>query len=116
MADEREFDLECQARFLSRGATDLTPNPPPILLAMYCVTVSACGGDGGDGRGGQFFRRDLQLICLSRRIPSVEEFEGEVQAIVKERNELRIKVEWQFSIAQAREKLSRHYEKVKPKN
>lgn len=57
----------------------------------------------------------LSRICLSRRIPSVEELDREVQAIVKERNELQIKVEWQFSIAQAREKLSRHYEKVKSK-
>ena len=58
----------------------------------------------------------LSRICLSRRIPSIEELDREVQAIVKERNELEIKVVWQFSIAQAREKLSRHYEKVKPKN
>ena len=57
----------------------------------------------------------LSRICLSRRIGSVEELDREVQAIVKERNELKIKVEWQFSIAQAREKLSRHYEKVKSK-
>src|SRR5215210_7066491 len=58
----------------------------------------------------------LSRICLSRRIPSIEELDREVQAIVKERNELGIKVEWQFSITQAREKLSRHYEKVKSKN
>ena len=58
----------------------------------------------------------LSRTCLSRRIPSIEELDREVQAIVKERNELRIKVEWQFSISQAREKLSRHYEKVKSKN
>jgi hypothetical protein len=58
----------------------------------------------------------LSRICLSRRINSVEVLDREVQAIVKERNELRIKVEWQFSITQAREKLSRHYEKVKSKN
>ena len=58
----------------------------------------------------------LSRICLSRRIPSVEVLDREVQAIVKERNELRIKVEWQFSILQAREKLSRHYEKVQSKN
>jgi hypothetical protein len=57
----------------------------------------------------------LSRICLSRRIKSIEELDGEVQAIVKERNELKIKVEWQFSISQAREKLSRHYEKVKSK-
>lgn len=58
----------------------------------------------------------LSRICLSRRIKSIEELDREIQAIVKERNELKIKVEWQFSITQAREKLSRHYEKVKSKN
>ena len=46
----------------------------------------------------------------------MEELDREIQALVKERNELKIKVEWQFSITQAREKLSRHYEKVKTKN
>jgi hypothetical protein len=58
----------------------------------------------------------LSRICLSRRIGSVEVLDREVQSIVKERNELGIKAEWQFSIAQAREKLSRHYENVKSKN
>jgi hypothetical protein len=58
----------------------------------------------------------LSRICLSRRIGSIEELDRQVQALVKERNELKIKVEWQFSIAKAREKLSRHYEKVKSKN
>lgn len=64
---------------------------------------------------------ELELSALSRsglrrRIRSIEELDREVQAIVKERNGLEIKVAWQFSISQAREKLSRHYEKVKPKN
>jgi hypothetical protein len=58
----------------------------------------------------------LSRICLSRRIASIEGLDREVQAIVKERNELKVKVEWQFSITQAREKLSRHYENVKSKN
>jgi hypothetical protein len=58
----------------------------------------------------------LSRICLSRRILSIEELDREIQALVKERNELRIKVEWQFSISQAREKLGRHYENVKSKN
>lgn len=58
----------------------------------------------------------LTRICLGRRLGSLEELDREIQAIVKERNELEIKVEWQFSIPQAREKLSRHYEKVKSKN
>jgi hypothetical protein len=58
----------------------------------------------------------LSRICLSRRIPSIEEVDREIQSLVKERNKLAIKVEWQFSIANAREKLSRHYEKVKAKD
>jgi hypothetical protein len=58
----------------------------------------------------------LSRICLSRRIASIEELDREVQAVVKERNELKIKVEWQFSVGQAREKLSRHYKKVQSKN
>jgi hypothetical protein len=58
----------------------------------------------------------LSRICLSRRLSSIEELDREIQSLVKERNELGIKVEWQFSITQAREKLSRHYENVKSKN
>jgi DDE superfamily endonuclease len=58
----------------------------------------------------------ISRICLSRRIASIAELDGEVQALVKERNELGVKVEWQFSVSQAREKLSRHYENVKSKN
>lgn len=58
----------------------------------------------------------LSRICLSRRIASIEQLDREVQTLVKERNELKVKVEWQFSIAQAREKLNRHYENVKSKN
>ena len=58
----------------------------------------------------------LSRICLARRIQSIEELDREIQSLVKERNALGIKVEWQFSINQAREKLSRHYEKVKSKD
>lgn len=58
----------------------------------------------------------LARICLSRRISTMEELDREIQSLVKERNELKVKVEWQFSITQAREKLSRHYEKVQSKN
>jgi hypothetical protein len=58
----------------------------------------------------------LSRICLSRRISSIEELDREIQTLVKERNELQIKVEWQFSITQAREKLNRHYVKVQSKN
>lgn len=58
----------------------------------------------------------LSRTCLKRRIGSIEELDRQIQAIVKERNEKKVKVEWQFTISQAREKLSRHYEDVKSKN
>jgi len=57
----------------------------------------------------------LSRICLSRRISSNTELDHEIQVRVKERNELQVKVEWQFSITNAREKLSRHYEQVQSK-
>jgi hypothetical protein len=58
----------------------------------------------------------LSRICLSRRIPSMGKLDREIQSLVKERNEMGIRVEWQFSIAKARKKLSRHYEKVLSKD
>lgn len=47
--------------------------------------------------------------CLSRRIASQQVLEREVLALVKGRNEKRIKIRWQFSVATARSKLNRHY-------
>lgn len=54
--------------------------------------------------------------CLQRRIATKAELEREVQAIVKERARKAIKIEWQFSIENARTKLNRHYEQVHAKN
>jgi hypothetical protein len=56
----------------------------------------------------------LSRICWRRRLGSIEELDQERQGLVKERNALQIKVEWPFSVSQAREKLSRHHEKMKP--
>lgn len=53
--------------------------------------------------------------CLERRIPDIETLSGELEMIVKERNELEVKVKWQFTIENAREKLNRHYENVTAK-
>lgn len=58
----------------------------------------------------------LSRICLSRRISSTRELDHQIQVLVGERNELKIKVAWQFSITNAREKLSRHYDGVQSKN
>ena len=58
----------------------------------------------------------ISRLCLDRRIPSKAELEKEVMAIVKEREKKAIKINWQFSIQTAREKLNRHYKKVNPDN
>ena len=58
----------------------------------------------------------LARQCLNRRIPSMEQLTKEVLAIVKEREEKRIKINWQFSIASARAKLNRHYQQVMADN
>jgi hypothetical protein len=54
--------------------------------------------------------------CLNRRIASRAELEREVLAIVKEREEKAIKIDWQFSLESARTKLNRHYEQVLAEN
>jgi hypothetical protein len=54
----------------------------------------------------------LARICLDRRIGTIEVLDHEMQALVIERTQLAIKVAWQFSITQARDKLRRHYENV----
>ena len=58
----------------------------------------------------------IARLCLNRRIPSQTELETEVLAIVKERTEKRIKIDWQFSIEKARKKLNRHYNEVNQEN
>lgn len=54
----------------------------------------------------------LSRQCLARRIPDIETLSRELESVVKERNDLKIKVKWQFTIENAREKLNRHYENV----
>lgn len=54
----------------------------------------------------------LSRQCLTRRIPDIETLSRELESVVKERNDLEIKVKWQFTIENAREKLHRHYENV----
>lgn len=58
----------------------------------------------------------ISRLCLDRRIPTQEQLEKEVLAIVKERTEKRIKINWQFSVEKARKKLNRHYEEVNSDN
>jgi DDE superfamily endonuclease len=54
----------------------------------------------------------LSRICLDRRLDSIEKLDKEIQQLVKERNENKVKIKWQFTKEMAREKLNRHYTKV----
>lgn len=58
----------------------------------------------------------ISRLCLDRRIPTQEQLEKEVLAIVKERTEKQIKIDWQFSVEKARQKLNRHYETINSDN
>jgi hypothetical protein len=58
----------------------------------------------------------LAQQCLKRRIPTQEQLEKEVLAIVQDRNQKQIKIDWQFSLDKARIKLNRHYQKVNEGN
>lgn len=58
----------------------------------------------------------LSKQCLNRRIATKQQLEKEVLAIVKERAEKGIKIDWQFSIETARTKLNRHYQQVNAEN
>jgi hypothetical protein len=58
----------------------------------------------------------LSKQCLNRRIATKEELTREVLAIVKEREEKAVKIDWQFSIQSARGKLNRHYREVNADN
>lgn len=58
----------------------------------------------------------LARQCLNRRIATRELLTQEVLAIVKEREEKAIKIDWQFSIESARNKLNRHYQQVNSDN
>lgn len=58
----------------------------------------------------------LSRECLDRRIPTIELLAKEVLALVKERAEKKIKINWQFSIETARIRLNRHYQQVNADN
>jgi len=54
--------------------------------------------------------------CLKRRIATKQKLEKEVLKFIKEREKKKIKINWKFSITDARQKMKRHYEKVNPVN
>jgi hypothetical protein len=51
----------------------------------------------------------LARLCLHRRIPTMEKLESEVLALIADRRQKQIKINWQFSIETCREKLNARY-------
>lgn len=51
----------------------------------------------------------LARLCLHRRIPSIEILEREVLTLITQREQKGIKINWQFSLQDAREKLNSRY-------
>ena len=58
----------------------------------------------------------LSKQCLDQRIPTIEKLTKEVLAIVNERMEKGVKINWQFSIQTARQKLNKKYQEVNSEN
>ena len=57
-------------------------------------------------------RSAIARQCLHQRIPTQDEPAAHIDACVAERNVRRASVRWQFSLDKARQKLTRHYQKV----
>ena len=51
----------------------------------------------------------LERQCLKRRFAGVEELQAETQAWVQQRNNAQVKIDWQFTAADARNRLRRLY-------
>lgn len=58
----------------------------------------------------------LARLCLNRRIPTLDKLESEVLALIAERREKEIKINWQFSIEVCREKLHARYSVINDAN
>lgn len=58
----------------------------------------------------------LARLCLNRRIPTMEKLASEVMAIIADRTAKRIKINWQFSIDDCREKFHARYSVVNSTN
>ena len=58
----------------------------------------------------------LARLCLHRRIPTMEKLESEILALIDDRRQKQIKINWQFSIETCREKLNARYSVVNDAN
>ena len=58
----------------------------------------------------------LTRLCLKRRIPTLEKLSAEVLALIAERMQREVKINWQFSIEVCRQKLNSRYKVVNEAN
>jgi len=58
----------------------------------------------------------LTRLCLDRRIPTIEKLTDEVMALIEDRSQKQIKINWQFSPDKARRKLNKAYVQVNEAN
>lgn len=58
----------------------------------------------------------LARLCLKRRIPTMKKLESELMAIISDRRQKGIKINWQFSVQDCREKLNARYSVVNDAN
>lgn len=58
----------------------------------------------------------LTRLCLNQRLPMREKLETEIMAIIADRTRKRIKINWQFSIGDCRDKLNARYAVVNDAN
>ncbi len=109
-----ELIIEVQDNLNTHHASSFYENLPPS--EAYCL-MKRFEFHFTPKKGSWLNMAELELSalsrqCLARRIPDMETLSCELESIVKERNDLEIKVKWQFTIENAREKLNRHYENV----
>ena len=114
---EAEMIVEVQDNLNTHNASSFYENLPPAeaFALMKRFEFHYTPKKGSWLNMAELELSALSRQCLSRRIPDIGTLGGELEAIVKERNKLEIKVKWQFTIENAREKLNRHYEKVSAK-
>ena len=94
----QEFDAETAAKLTDKVDFIFTPKSAS-WLNMIEIEFSA-----------------LSRQCLNRRIPCMKKLESEVLSFFKERSLKGIKINWQFTQNDAREKLNRRYSEVNPVN
>jgi len=94
----QEFDAELAAELTEKIEFIFTPKSAS-WLNMIEIEFSA-----------------LSRQCLNRRIPCMKKLESEVLTFFKERSQKGIKINWQFTQEQAREKLNRRYTEVNKAN